>query len=542
MSPIAALALYPLWAVALAVGLTALRLGRSVGRGLVILCFALAMWVTGLVLLLGADRPDGSGLASAAWGERFVPLGMLLAGAFLHAGAEVARVEGRRVVRAAYAFCAAVALTGALFPRLLYGPGARGPGPLFYPLAGVAVLCAIASKLWLLSLVRKAEGPQQKKRSLAIAVANASAALGGGGAITLHILGLAPVEIAAPFLLLAVVLATYAVVFEETGRAREVLVQALLFALLTAFFSALGLVAFFRVLPRLTPEMSLFWIAFVIFFGALPLDPLRSIAVEAVAGLLFARPIALGRLEREIEAKETAREQSEGLAELGRLASAVAHEIRNPLGVILAQTRALEKKGIELEHVTEIRAQVERSRRFLDDLLRFAKPRPLALREVDVRSVLAMAASNVRQALGKADAAPFRSGDSEGDSESGSETPIFVEADRGALLDVATVLLTNAAIAVDERPGGEVVTTVRDQGAAVEISITDNGAGVPHEIEDRLFQLFVTGRGRDHKHPGTGIGLALAARWVERHGGTIRHERPEKGGARFVVTWPKVTP
>jgi signal transduction histidine kinase len=47
----------------------------------------------------------------------------------------------------------------------------------------------------------------------------------------------------------------------------------------------------------------------------------------------------------------------------------------------------------------------------------------------------------------------------------------------------------------------------------------------------------VTGRGRDATHPGTGLGLAIAARWVERHGGSIHHERPASGGARFVVRW-----
>jgi signal transduction histidine kinase len=62
---------------------------------------------------------------------------------------------------------------------------------------------------------------------------------------------------------------------------------------------------------------------------------------------------------------------------------------------------------------------------------------------------------------------------------------------------------------------------------------------VPREIEDRLFQPFVTGRGRDHRHPGTGLGLAIAQRWIARHGGSLRHERPAEGGARFVVALPR---
>jgi signal transduction histidine kinase len=530
MTPNAALALYPLWAVALAVGLTALRLGRSVGRGLVILCFALAIWVTALILLVSADGPHPGALGSAAVAERVMPLGMLMAAAFLHAGADVAKVKDARVVRLAYAGSAVIAAIGAAFPRLYYGPGARGAGPLFYPVAAISVVGIFAARFWLVSIARRTEGPQ-RRRGMALVIANVTAALGGGGAVAMRVLDLAPVEAAAPFLLLSVALATYAVVLEEKGRAREVLVQALAFAVLTAFFSAIGLVVFFEVVPRLLPAMGLAWLGFVIFFAALPLDPLRAIAVETIGARLFERPIAIGRLEREIETKETEREQAEGLAELGRLASAVAHEIRNPLGVILAQAKVLEKQGAGPESVAEIRGQVDRAKRFLEDLLRFAKPRPLALREVEVRGVLGMAASNVRQALGLGAADPIRVDEGEA---------LFVEADRGAVLDVATILLTNAAIAAEAREGGEVRAAARDRGKSVEIEITDNGPGVPAEIEPRLFQLFVTGRGRDHKHPGTGIGLALAARWVQRHGGTIRHERPAEGGARFVVAWPKV--
>ncbi|HEY0193306.1 MAG TPA: ATP-binding protein, partial [Kofleriaceae bacterium] len=68
------------------------------------------------------------------------------------------------------------------------------------------------------------------------------------------------------------------------------------------------------------------------------------------------------------------------------------------------------------------------------------------------------------------------------------------------------------------------------------------GPGVPAELADRLFQPFVTGRGRDHAHPGTGLGLATARGIAERHGGSLRHEPPRgpagQGGARFVLRLP----
>ncbi len=529
MSPVAALALYPIWAVALAVGLTALRLARNKSRGLVILCFALAIWVSGLLLLVSADAARDA-LVSSDIAERVLPFGMLLAGAFLHAGADVAEVRDRRFVHAVYAFCLVVAITGGAFPRLLYGPGARGPGPLFYPLAITSPIGVGITKLWLFRIARRAPLPR-RKRAYALLIANLAANIGGGFVVLLRVFDLAPVAVAAPFLLLSILLAAFAVIYEETGRAREVLLQALAFAGLTAAFSVFGLALFFSALPRLLPEPTFAWTAFVVFFAALPLDPLRTLAVEAIGARLFARPIAVPHLEKELETKEIEREQSEGLAELGRLASAVAHEIRNPLGVILAQTKVLEKKGADAENLTSIRGEVERAKRFLEDLLRFAKPRPLTVRELDVRSVLALAASNVRQALATPDL--FRLDDPDA-------PPLFVEADRGALLDVATILLTNAAIAVADLPSPEVRVTAIDRGKLVEIAITDNGPGVPPAIEPRLFQLFVTGRGRDHAHPGTGIGLALATRWIQRHGGVLRHERPPEGGARFLADWPKV--
>ncbi|MBK8256007.1 MAG: HAMP domain-containing histidine kinase [Polyangiaceae bacterium] len=525
----AALAFYPLWAASLAVGFTAWRLGRSVGRGLVILCFALAAWVTGLVLLVATQSVHNASAASISVADRFIPMGMVLAGAFIHAGADIAQIKDRRIVYTSYAVAIAVAIFGAAFPRLLYGPGVRGAGPLFFPLAALSIAGVLANKLWLFSLIRKCTGPQ-RSRLLVLLVANFAASIGGGGAAAIRVLDLAPIELSAPFLLLSIVLATHAVVFEERGRSRDVLVQALVYAVLTALFSALGLTLFFKLLPHLSPGPQIAWIAFVIFFAALPLDPMRSLLVDAIGARMFARPIALDVLTREIETKEVEREQAEGLAELGRLASAVAHEIRNPLGVIVAQAKVLEKQGASAEQVAEIRAQVDRAKHFLDDLLRFAKPRPLALRELDVRSVAGLAASNVRQAMGLTGDGPFR-------IEEGS--PMFIEADRSAVLDVATALFQNAAIAVSEQPDGHVIVAFNDLGKTIEMVVTDNGPGVPREIESRLFQLFVTGRGRDHAHPGTGIGLALATRWLARHGGSLRHERPTNGGAQFIAVWPK---
>ncbi len=282
-------------------------------------------------------------------------------------------------------------------------------------------------------------------------------------------------------------------------------------------------------LPAMTPGggRSAAWLAFVIFFAALPLDSLRLLVVEALGRRLFASSIGVRDLSDEVERTEARADHAERLAEIGTMASAVAHEIRNPLGVIAAQAKLLERAGASAASVDGIRGEVARAKRFLDDLLLYSKPRPLALQRVDARASLELAAERVRHELG-GDAARI---------EIDGEGPVALEADRAALGDVATALLHNAAIAAGRE--GRVLARARVVGGDVVIEVEDDGPGVPREIEATLFKPFVTGRGRDARHPGTGLGLAIAARWVERHGGAVRHERPEGGGARFVVTWPR---
>ena len=276
------------------------------------------------------------------------------------------------------------------------------------------------------------------------------------------------------------------------------------------------------------------WLMLVTFFAALPLEPLRLLIVERVGRALFANPIGVRDLAEQVERTETRADHAERLAEIGTVASAVAHEIRNPLGVIAAQAKLLERAGASAASVAALREQVDRARRFLDDLLRYSKPRPLEVRELEVLPALQLAATGVRQALGDG-AAPIE--------VTVDDPALAVDADRSAFTDVVTVLANNAAIAVEparaEGKDARVRMAARAEGDRVVVTVEDDGPGVPPEIEATLFQPFVTGRGRDARHAGTGLGLAIASRWVERHGGTLRHERPERGGARFVARWPR---
>jgi signal transduction histidine kinase len=521
VSPFAALALYPLWAVAMVVLVTVLRLGKKTRLGLLSLCFFLAFWVTGLILL---ESPATSSLA-----EHVVPSGILLAGAFVHAGAELIGSEKRSGILAAYGLSAVVALVGAFSPGLLYAPGARAPGPLFIPTALLSGLSSGLIFAWLTRAALEAHGRDRRRRA-ALAAACLVGTFGGGGVVGLRVFGLGDIPIASPLLLLAVVLTGYAVLTGEEGRTRDLVVQGLVYALLTAALSAFGLTLLFKLLPRITPEggRSLPWVLLVVFLAALPLDPVRLLVVERAGRFLFKNPIGVRDLNERAEQSEVRADQAERLAEIGRLASAVAHEIRNPLGVIAAQAKLLERQGGKPETVAAMRAQIERAKHFLDDLLRYSRPRPLDAVEVDVLPALQLVATSVRQVVGEG-APPI---------EVEAPAGLTLEVDRGAFTDVATVLASNAAIGLDGKGEGAVRIRAAREGDAVVVTVDDDGPGVPKEIEATLFQPFVTGRGRDARHPGTGLGLAIAARWVERHGGTIAHERPAKGGARFVVRWP----
>jgi signal transduction histidine kinase len=288
--------------------------------------------------------------------------------------------------------------------------------------------------------------------------------------------------------------------------------------------------------PGSAPAVA--WTLFVCVLAALPLDAVRTLIVDGVGRRLFAAPIGVRDLAEQVERSEARADQAARLAELGALVSAVAHEVRNPLGVISAHVKLLERAGAPAASLHAVRAQVQRASRFVDDLLAYGKPRPLVVRELDIRSVIDEAVAAVRAVHPVASVvAP----DATTAATAAVTITIAVEpgtraiADRAALVDVLVNLIGNAAIAVADR--GRI--TITAAGARdLELAVSDDGPGVPPELAARLFQPFVTGRGRDHAHPGTGLGLATARGIVERHGGTLCHEPVAEGGARFVVRLP----
>jgi len=114
-----------------------------------------------------------------------------------------------------------------------------------------------------------------------------------------------------------------------------------------------------------------------------------------------------------------------------------------------------------------------------------------------------------------------------------------VAADRGALSLVFQNLVDNA-VKHHDRSHGSVAIHGRADGKVLEITVADDGPGIPEALRERAFLLFQ--RFNPGVNDSTGIGLALVRKVVEAHGGTIRVEQNEPRGARFVIRWPLAGP
>jgi two-component system sensor kinase FixL len=116
----------------------------------------------------------------------------------------------------------------------------------------------------------------------------------------------------------------------------------------------------------------------------------------------------------------------------------------------------------------------------------------------------------------------------------GDRVQVLVE--RTQIQQVLLNLIKNASEAIDGAPGGRVELAWRAITAGVEITVSDNGPGIPPEIRNRLFQPFAS-----TKANGMGIGLAICRTIIEGHGGTLAAQDHTTGGVLFRITLPPVT-
>jgi len=208
--------------------------------------------------------------------------------------------------------------------------------------------------------------------------------------------------------------------------------------------------------------------------------------------------IRIGRLSRELVHRER-------LAAVGEMAAVLAHEVRNPLGVMFNVVGGLRRclgDDPEAAHLVDIlREESERLERFVGDLLDYSRPRPPTLQVVSARALVEDALSTVR-ASGE-EAFPGRTLWTELDPG-----PLEARVDPELLRRALINLLVNAQQHTPE--GGRIGLTARRTGSRLELSISNTGPAIAEEDRERVFQPFFTTRAQ-----GTGLGLAVARRIVE---------------------------
>ena len=259
-----------------------------------------------------------------------------------------------------------------------------------------------------------------------------------------------------------------------------------------------------------------------------------AILVAALVELLLRRrqfALALvdertAQLRRSLADLDAAQEQlvrQERLAAIGQLASAVGHELRNPLGVLtnvfylLRQRVGGDDPAIERQLATGER-EVGAATLIVSDLLEFSRPRQPALEAVDVAAIVdeVLAVAPPPSSVEVARRLPV---------------DLALQADRPQLRQVLLNLVCNA---YDAMPSGGLLVIEADQeGDSVRLTVSDTGGGMPDEAVSRLFEPFFT-----TKSKGIGLGLAVARRIVEAHGGTLVAANRTGTGASFSLTLP----
>lgn len=220
--------------------------------------------------------------------------------------------------------------------------------------------------------------------------------------------------------------------------------------------------------------------------------------------------------------------QAEHLATLGEIAAGLAHEIKNPLAGIAAALEVMTQESDDRHEVMgEVREQVERIRRLIDDLLHYARPRPLRMERGNLNVAVARA---VHFAAHTAASREVRVMFNPGPLPELAHDPEQIER------MVANLVLNG----VDAAPGGgavAVATRAGAEGGAV-IQVHDNGAGIPPAVRAKLFRPFFTTKGER----GNGLGLPLCRRIAELHGGRIEASSRPGEGTTFTILLPRNAP
>ena len=220
-----------------------------------------------------------------------------------------------------------------------------------------------------------------------------------------------------------------------------------------------------------------------------------------------------------------------------RFVADASHELRTPAALIRANADVVEREGLVTEDgkplVADIITEADRLGRLVGDLLQLAATDTTEI-VIEARPVdlAAIAADTVRQAEALAAQRTVRLV-----MHAAVADPVVVHGDRDRLVQLLVILLENAFD--HSPPSGTVTVDVRRTGHNAELTVSDEGPGIPVSERDHIFEPFTRLPGvRRDRAGGTGLGLAIARRIATAHRGTIQVGDATGGGAVFVVTMP----
>lgn len=239
------------------------------------------------------------------------------------------------------------------------------------------------------------------------------------------------------------------------------------------------------------------------------------------------KPYQYISIRADITARKAAEERlvrQAALAQVGQMAAVVAHEVRNPLAGIKGAVQILMSRrpagDADLAVMRDIVSRIDSLGELINDLMIYARPRPLRRETIDLQQLVREAIAMVRR------------------DPAGTEIDIALDGANallsadGELVRAALLnLLLNAAQAIDGGGRIQVRTIVRGDCAVVEIA--DSGPGIPQDIRGRVLDPFFTTKAR-----GGGLGLPIARRTAELHGGSLALACPEGGGTVATMTLP----
>jgi two-component system, NtrC family, sensor kinase len=246
---------------------------------------------------------------------------------------------------------------------------------------------------------------------------------------------------------------------------------------------------------------------------------------------------SVNHMASELKIRETALKeahaqliQSEKMAAFGQLGAGIAHEVKNPLAGILGYAqlslRKLEEGNQLYNNIKVIEKETKRCKTIIDNLLKFSRQERVEHVLTDINSVVEDAAAIVDHQLGINQVRL--------EKKIGQDLS-QVLGNSNQIQQVLMNIIINANQAMEGKPGVITVETLRPDPEHVEIRISDDGPGIPKEVQSKIFEPFFTTK---PVGKGTGLGLSVSYGIIKDHGGNISVESEIGKGTLFIISLP----